>query len=405
MEVGMPSIIKKRGKLIIRASVTVNKITRQKLFNDDSDESMAAAKCWESVTKSSMLAAVNPFERGYVSVNDWMQAYLTDAKARCVQKTYDEKKSAFSLLIEKAGLTPDMPVDNIVPFANKVLTEKAIETSGNVANKLRKNLSAAWEFGSENDSLKTGWPNCANPFRIKKFKTDASKVYVPPEAHFWRVFECASGQDRVMLLTYYTNAARKSELFRLTWADVRFDNKSSRLGTRKQSGGLRYDWMPLTQNLHKALLEWKQEQKKILGHTPENVFCCLSTLFANKDYYGKPFTSRQHLMENLCDEARVPRFGLHAIRHMVAFKFYKAGKSLAFIQRFLRHKSPTTTVRYLRTLGCEDIHNGVEESLGAEDLRVTVDALLPSGDVELIADGHNSVIDFAAAMQKRKFER
>jgi integrase len=57
------------------------------------------------------------------------------------------------------------------------------------------------------------------------------------------------------------------------------------------------------------------------------------------------------MMPRLCKRARVKPFGYHAIRHKVASILMDSGKAtLSNIQHFLRHKRPTTTENYLKSL-------------------------------------------------------
>ena len=89
---------------------------------------------------------------------------------------------------------------------------------------------------------------------------ERSPRYVPPKDDFWKVFNLTEGQDRIMLLTFLHLAARRSELFRLKWSDVDFENSRVRLWTRKRKGGaLESDWLPMTDELNQALAGWKEE--------------------------------------------------------------------------------------------------------------------------------------------------
>lgn len=68
---------------------------------------------------------------------------------------------------------------------------------------------------------------------------------------------------------------------------------------------------------------------------------------------GDPFKHRQHVMKKLCRKANVKPFGFHAIRHLTATMLYKAGQLLSVIQKILRHQHPSTTEKYLVSLGFE----------------------------------------------------
>ncbi len=66
-------------------------------------------------------------------------------------------------------------------------------------------------------------------------------------------------------------------------------------------------------------------------------------------------------MRKFCDEAKVKRFGFHSIRHLTASILYKLGYGVAVIQLILRHKSPGTTERYLRSIGLERVREALED--------------------------------------------
>jgi integrase len=66
-------------------------------------------------------------------------------------------------------------------------------------------------------------------------------------------------------------------------------------------------------------------------------------------------------MKRLCDKAGVKRFGFHAIRHLSASILHKLGYEVAVIQLILRHKSPGTTERYLRSIGLERVRDALED--------------------------------------------
>lgn len=77
-------------------------------------------------------------------------------------------------------------------------------------------------------------------------------------------------------------------------------------------------------------------------------------------YVSQPFTSRQHWLKKLCAKAGVRPFDFHGMRHLTATILFHAGESLSVIQAVLRHESPQTTVRYLKSLGLEQTRDALE---------------------------------------------
>jgi len=222
----------------------------------------------------------------------------------------------------------------------KHLQKQAGKRSGYSANKDRKNLMAAWNWGIKYINLPS-----PNPCMVERFPEVRHTRYVPPEKDFWKVYNEAQGQDRIMLLAYLHLAARKSELLRLRWEDVDFANQRVRIGTRKRRGGnLEYDWLPMTDELFNVLLKHKQQAHH------EWVFVDGMT--------NKPFTMRRRFMPGLCKRAEVKPFGFHAIRHLTASILAQADVPMVTIQRILRHMNLSTTERYIR--GLEPVRPALE---------------------------------------------
>jgi len=163
-----------------------------------------------------------------------------------------------------------------------------------------------------------------NPFSaVDKFPEIEKPRYKPPIEDFWKIYDIAEGQDKVMLLTFLLAGARRNEIFNLKWEEIDWQNSLIRLWTNKRGKGNReYDWIPMTQELKKVLLEWWEVRPV---KTTEYVFVCLDGHALNQDNYGKPFTVRQHFMKRLCKKAGVKSFGFHGIRHLTATELYRKG--------------------------------------------------------------------------------
>ena len=129
------------------------------------------------------------------------------------------------------------------------------DLSGNAANKDKKNLRAAWNFGIKYLDMPKDDPFVA----VESFPVTQQPRYVPPEKDFWKVHDVAEGEDKVLLLTFLFTGARRNELFSLKWDDVDLANSKVRLWTRKRKGGsFEYDWLPLIERLANALVRSRQ---------------------------------------------------------------------------------------------------------------------------------------------------
>ena len=339
----MPSLIQKRGLRRYRGNVMVMGVTREKLFPDDSKKSYQKAVVWEAETHKALEKELSETPMVCLVVADWTEAYLNDVRDRFSKKTYQEKKSAFIRFAQEDFVKPELPIGSLTKrICQDFLREQFKTRSGYAANKDRKNLSSAWGWGR--DSM-DGWPKSENPFlAIQKFPEVRCPRYIPPEEDFWEVYNVVEGQDQIMLLAFLHLAARRGEIFGLTWSDVDFSNNLVRLWTRKRKGGHKEpDWLPMTTELREDLLGWWQERMMLQTEDKEHVFVCLDEKPFCEEYYGKPFKVRQHFMRRLCEKAKVKPFGFHAIRHLAASILYRKGYSLGHIQAVLRHKNPNTT--------------------------------------------------------------
>lgn len=353
----MPSLIKKRNKKRWKGVVMVKGRRVEKLFPDNSIDTKRQAVLWEKETKEKLEKQL--IDMDCLTILNWAEEYLDYSKEKHDKKTYNEKKGVFAQFFK--FFVPNMLVEEINPGnALKYLMAQKKSKSGNKSNKHRKNLATAWKWGRK---YMVGFPqNVPNPFReVDKFSAEEAKRYVPPEKDFWKVYNCAEGQDRIMLLAFFYLAARRSEIFDLTWEDVDLVHNKIRLGTKKRKGGNKeYDWLPMTSTLKDALSQWwRIRPLKNTAH----VFVCLDNTPFCEQYYGKKFTARRHFMSRLCEKVNVKPFGFHSIRHLAATILYHKGYSISVIQAFLRHKSPTTTNRYLQSLGLEMTRAAIEEGL------------------------------------------
>ncbi|MFC1896408.1 tyrosine-type recombinase/integrase [Thermodesulfobacteriota bacterium] len=272
--------------------------------------------------------------RTVMACGEWAQTYMDFAEARFSHKTYDEKRSVFQRffkLIDQQLAVTDLTRAKVMAYVK----EQKEGRSGCGANKDRKNLVAAWNWGMKYLDPPLPGPN---PCLVERMPEERQRRHIPPVGDFWRVYDvCEDGQDKVMLLTYLYTAARRGEVFNLRWEDVDFGGKQIRFYTRKRMDGtLEADWIPLADDLFHALLEHRKVSKG-------------DWVFLNPAA-GLPFVARRRWMRGLCERAGVRSFGLHAIRHLTASILADQGVAAKTIQAILRHKNLSTTERYLHLL-------------------------------------------------------
>lgn len=384
----MPSLVMKRGKPRYVGTVYAEGVRGPtKLFPDDSKKSYREAAAWEKTETDRLRKKIKDQRAAEtatgslnkcIRIDSWTDDYLDWIMDNdYADKTYHEKKAAMKILADHPGVSPDLPVDAIDRFVAARLFDAQLKTrSGNAVNKDRKNLGAAWQWGRDHYR---NWPRGDNPFLIVPKKSETRQPrYVPPESDFWAVYDHVAGlaedgtdvhvQDRVMLLAYLHLAARRTELFRTRLSDVDLSRRSVRLWTRKREGGAwEYDILPLTRELTSELTAWLQRRMAQATEDKEHLFVCLSPQPVNEQYFGLPFLKRSHIMARWCKQANVTKFGWHGIRHLTASTLYRRGYNVSHIQAVLRHKSATTTSRYLRSLGIDEVRDTLDQGLTRDD--------------------------------------
>lgn len=373
----MPSLMTKRGKQRYRGTVWVQGVRGPtKWFPDASKQSYRDAIEWENKEREKLRRNLNSIHTESSTIRQWVNQYMDHVISHNFSaKTIDEKKSAFQRFVGFYQVRPEMEIAAVERFlCAEFFGEQMVSRTGNSVNKDRKNLGAAWQWGSE---YMRGWPkNTENPFlSVSKKPEERHPRYVPPEEDFWAVYDhinrlaVESGedfavQDRVMLLAYLHLAARRSELFKATWSDVDFPAGQIRLWTKKREGGTKeFDWLPMTKELAEELKAWSKRRMAQEGVNKTHLFVCLDTRPFCVDYYGQPFTVRQHVMRRWCERAGVNPFGWHAIRHLTASMLYRLGYPQGVIQAILRHRSPSTTARYMRSIGLDEVRAVLDDGL------------------------------------------
>jgi integrase len=381
----------RRKKKRYVGSVMVNGKRKEKWFPDASKTSQRAAVAWETEEQGRLQQLESQTDTQSLTIQGWINEYMDDVLRRELsKKTYAEKRSAFIRLVQKANISPSKPVDGIDRYLVKKHLDKMVDSglSGYAANKDRKNLGAAWKWGSQNIR---DWPVAQNPFHaIPKYPERRSPRYVPTDADFWKFTDhlearAQSGepeavQDYVMHQVFLHLAARRGEVFRLKRQDLDFDQDRIRLWTRKRKGSqLEYDWLPMPAGLRAGILRWLEIRLKLPVKT-DHVFICLEKKTFCTEYYLGPFALRRHFMTRMCKELQISPFGYHAIRHFTASHLFAKGYSVHIIQTILRHKSPSTTEKYLRNIGHEPaVRKALEDGITRPAKVIVLDQKKMSG--------------------------
>ena len=168
-----------------------------------------------------------------------------------------------------------------------------------------------------------------------------------------RVILAAEPDAQDYLWTVAMTMGRMSEINRLSWQDVDFNNRCVILYTRKKRGGhLTPRKVPMTDKLYDLLYRRYQKRDK---YKP---WVFWHTYFDKKtsSWVDKPYTDRSQLMRYLCKKAKVRYFRYHALRHFGASLLDSANVPIGSIQRILGHENRLTTEIYLHSIGDSERH-------------------------------------------------
>ena len=264
--------------------------------------------------------------------------YLDDCKARFQKNTWRQKAFVYRELI--TFLNGD-PIAEMIPrtTVTDFLMGRRDRDGNTAANRDLKELKALFNWAIRNELL------LRNPcLNLQDYPEEPKTKYVPPAEDINKVILAADPEDTDLIQTVYHTAGRISEILKLTWEDVNFDQRWIRLWTRKRRGGeLQEDKLILTETLH-----------DILKHRWDHRDKTTSYVFHNPDGSRFTYHQKKDTMRDLCKKAKVKRFGFHAIRHHVASILSDSGKaSLGQIQKMLRHKRTTTTDLYIKSLDAQ----------------------------------------------------
>jgi len=321
----MPTKFKRKGKVRWLAQVRRQGIKKSRLCATR-DEALQLETNWKK--------EIQEQQRQILTVLEWGTKYLDYSQARFTERTYSEKRAALDDLVKVVG--QDLPVEDLTTgMALQVLDKTCQSYSGYAANKARKNLIAAWNWGAKHLD---GWTGNVNPFaRIEPYSYQKKQKQVPDMKDVQAVLDIMPDPDRTMLLAYLHTGARRDEIFRLTWPDINFNSSKICLWTRKRKDGS-WDWnlLPMTKELREALIRHRS------GSDGQGY------VFSRSD--GRKYQYRRHWLAYWCAAAGVPVFSFHQIRHLTASWLDAHNVPLTTIQSILRHKSATTTARYLHEL-------------------------------------------------------
>jgi integrase len=237
----------------------------------------------------------------------------------------------------------ELTCDAVSPDRIQSYILKRSRVSPYTANKELRYLRALFNFG-----VKRKWI-LLNPTQGMSFLPVEKRIkYVPPKEDALRVIMAADPDTQEYLFAIKETMGRMSEINRLSWPDVNFDQKYVVLYTRKKKGGhLTPRKVPMTSKLFKVLSHRFEHREK----DKPWVFWHRYWDRKNKEWVEGPYKDRKRIMRTLCTKAGVRYFRFHPLRHLGASILDHANVNLGSIQRILGHENRSTTEIYLHSIG------------------------------------------------------
>jgi integrase len=220
---------------------------------------------------------------------------------------------------------------------------KRSRVSAYTANRDLRCLRALFNFG-----LKRRWIQ-ENPTQgIPFLPVEKRLKYIPSKEDVLRVIMAADPDTQDYLWAIKETMGRMSEVNRLTWEDVDFEDRSVVLYTRKKKGGhLTPRKIAMTTRLYQVLSRRYEFRDK----RHPWVFWHRFWDRKKKEWVEGPYKERKRIMTTLCTKAGVRYFRFHPLRHQGASLLDRANVNIGSIQRILGHDNRSTTEIYLHSIG------------------------------------------------------
>jgi integrase len=281
---------------------------------------------WESAERK---AIKNQKPKTITGLLSLFGEYL-DYAERYSKYTYSHKKTLCRRLLSAWG---DIDIYKITPKMCLSYLDSRSRISGNAANEDLKEMRSIFSHFKKFNNIEH------NPLiNIAHYSHEVKPPYVPPREDITKLLMVTQGQDRIMLDVFRFTAARRSEVLKLTWDDILFDQRSIRLTTNKsRKGKVKAYYVPMSETLYKSLQwQWNNRDKS----SPY--------VFTHK---GDKYSKRDEWLPKLCKKAGVKPFGYHSFRRAFATGIMSTGKaSLKDVSMLLGHGSVRHTELYLRSI-------------------------------------------------------
>ena len=362
----------------------------QSQINGEKFKTKRAAQTWEQehekIIQSELTAAT------HITFSVYSTQYLKQVEVTCTgDNTFNYKKKLILDILKFYESDPPLPLSPL--DIEKFLVEKArIDGSAN-ANRARRELGTLfrWMIGKGIIS--------SNPTEtIKKFPAEKFKKYVPPREDILKVIAVADAEEKDIVRFALHSMARAGEIRRLKKNHCDFKNGTVTLYTRKtEDGTLEGGKIPMNKRLREILSRrCKFGDSEYVFPGPKDEQMSKNSLANMMPRLIKRVNNRMDKVlvpskrktkygvidqriwrtkwEPLPEADQIKPFGLHALRHHVtAYLYLYEGYTIGQLQKLLRHKKPTTTETYLKSIVDMDAPVGLEVIEDFEETAIEVE--------------------------------
>lgn len=296
-------------------------------------ERWTIGKLWEAYK------ANKPNFKGIVTDENRFKNYLQDFSGRTPEEITTHNIDALRLKLIRAG--------------------KKAGTVKNVLELLRRIIN----FGVKKGLCPWQDPSRLH-FEMPKLNNTKTEMLTKEErARFIEAAKAASNRKagQLMLMAYYTGM-RRSELFRLKWAHIDFEQGFINIVGERQEGAKssRDERIPLAQPVRDLLREVGENDSPYV--------------FPGKDGQSR-MTDINKQVNAIKKAANLPEDfrPLHGLRHTFASVAVSNGVPLSHVQKLLTHKDPSLTQRYAHLedhalkRAAEAVGNFLDEGHGTDD--------------------------------------
>lgn len=336
-----------------------------------------AARAWEVEHEREVRSSLT--HQTAITFSVYSNQYLDQVEVTSTgENTYQYKKKLILDVIQFYGHDPALPLEPL--DIEQFLIEKAKSGGPATANRIRRELGTLFNWMIGKGIIET------SPITtIRKFPAEKFKKYVPPKEDIIKIISAAGAEEKDIIRVAIHSMARAGELRRLKKEHCDFRNNTITLYTRKtEDGALEGGKIPMNNNLREILLRRSQLidsdyifpspsggelSKSSLDKMLPQIFGRLNTrkekykeIVDRKTKHGivKQGVWKTRFVQVPDDEYITP-FGLHAFRHYVTAHLYlHKGYTIGQLQKLLRHKKPTTTETYLKSIVDMDTPVGLD---------------------------------------------